>query len=407
MRISTNQIFDLNIRSINDNQRGLTETQQQLASGKRINKPSDDPVGAAQVVRLTEQLDKLTQYQRNNDLLSSSLEQQETILRGINSSLNRARVLVIQSGAGFTTNADRKAIGAEVEQIRNEVLDLMNSQNAQGEYIFSGYQSQSQAFEFNPAATGNKVTFSGDDGTNTVQLSDSVTVQSSSSGQTIFEDVLARLNFSFSGNAGATVNNAEITQQGSFDNFHKDNFDPTVAANNEFRFTVQAGDQVQVTNVGTGAVVDTLAFNSGETLDFNGIQLNFDGAVGATLDITLDRPEKKNVAETLNDMFLALTSDDVADTDFKVAINDALVGIDNGLESIGLENSSLGGRLNVAQSIKETNLDLEISNKSARSAIEDVDYAEASAEFSKQETALNAALATFPRVTSLSLFDFI
>lgn len=393
MRISTNQIFDLNIRSITDNQRGLTETQQQLASGKKINKPSDDPVGAAQVVRLTEQLDKLTQYQRNNDLLSSSLEQQETILRGINSSLNRARVLVIQSGAGFTTDADRKAIGAEIEQIRNEVFDLMNSQNAQGEYIFSGYQSQSQAFEFNPAAAGNKITFRGDDGTNTVQLSDSVTVQSSSSGQTIFEDVLARLNFSFSGSAGVTVNSSEITQQGSFDDFHNDNFDPTVAANNEFRFTVQAGNQVQVTNVGTGAVVDTIAFNSGETFDFNGIQLNFDGGVGATLDITLDRPEKKNIAETLNDMFLALTSDDVADTDFKTAINDALVGIDNGLESIGLENSSLGGRLNVAQSIKETNLDLEISNKSARSAIEDVDYAEASAEFSKQETALNAALA--------------
>lgn len=407
MRISTNQIFDLNIRSITDNQRGLTETQQQLASGKRINKPSDDPVGAAQVVRLTEQLDKLTQYQRNNDLLSSSLEQQETILRGINASLNRARVLVIQSGAGYTTDADRKAIGAEIEQIRNEVLDLMNSQNSQGEYIFSGYQSQSQAFEFNPAATGNKITFSGDDGTNTVQLADSVAVQSSSSGQTIFEDVLARLNFSFSGSAGVTVNSSEIAQQGSFDNFHKDNFDPIVAANNEFRFTVQAGNQVQVTNLGTGAVVDTLAFNSGQTFDFEGIQLNFDGTVGATLDITLDNPEKKNVAETLNDMFLALTAPNVAATSFNDAINDALVGIDNGLESIGLENSSLGGRLNVAQSIKETNLDLEISNKSARSAIEDVDYAQASAEFAKQETALNAALATFPRVTSLSLFDFI
>jgi flagellar hook-associated protein 3 FlgL len=364
-------------------------------------------VGAAQVVRLTEQLDKLTQYQRNNDLLSSSLEQQETVLRGINTSLNRARVLVIQSGAGYTTDADRKAIGAEIEQIRNEVLDLMNSQNSQGEYVFSGYQSQSQAFEFNPAAIGNKITFSGDDGTNTVQLADSVTVQSSSSGQTIFEDVLARLNFSFSGSAGVTVNSSEITQQGSFDNFHNDNFDPIVAANNEFRFTVQAGNQVQVTNLGTGTVVDTLAFNSGQPFDFEGIQLNFDGTVGATLDITLDNPEKKNVAETLNDMFLALTAPNVAATDFKDAINDALVGIDNGLESIGLENSSLGGRLNVAQSIKETNLDLEISNKSARSAIEDVDYAQASAEFAKQETALNAALATFPRVTSLSLFDFI
>ena len=154
-------------------------------------------------------------------------------------------------------------------------------------------------------------------------------------------------------------------------------------------------------------MVDTLAFNSGQTFDFEGIQLNFDGTVGATLDITLDNPEKKNVAETLNDMFLALTAPNVAATSFNDAINDALVGIDNGLESIGLENSSLGGRLNVAQSIKETNLDLEISNKSARSAIEDVDYAQASAEFAKQETALNAALATFPRVTSLSLFDFI
>ena len=407
MRISTNQIFDLNIRSVIENQRGLTDTQQQLASGKKINKPSDDPVGAAQVVRLTEQLDKLTQYQRNNDLLTSSLEQQEAILRGINNSVNRARVLVIQSGAGYTTNADRNAIGAEIEQIRNEVLDLMNSQNAQGEYIFAGYQSQSQAFEFNPAATGNKITFQGDDGTNTVQLSDSVTVQSSSSGQTLFEDVFARFNFTVSGTAGVTVDTASITQQGSFDNFHTDNFDPTVPANNQFRFTVQAGNQVQVTNVGTGAVVDTLAFQPNQALNFNGIELVFDGAVGATLDITLDSPQKKNFAETLNDMFLALTSDDVADTDFREAINDALVGIDNGLATMGLENSSLGGRLNVAQSIKETNLDLEIANKSARSAIEDVDYAEASAEFAKQETALNAALATFPRVTSLSLFDFI
>ena len=407
MRISTNQIFDLNIRSVLENQRGLSDTQQQLASGKRINKPSDDPVGAAQVVRITEELDKLTQYQRNNDLLASSLEQQEAILRSITDSANRARVLVIQSGAGFTTDADRQAIGAEIEQIRNEVIDLMNSQNAQGEYIFSGFQSESQAFEFNPAATGNKITFVGDDGKNQVQLSDSVTVQSTTSGKEIFEDVFARLNFSVTGTAGLTVNDAIVVQQGSFDNFHRDNYDPVTPANNVFRFTIQAGNQLQVTNVGTGAVLDTIGFESDQNLNYKGIQLNLNGGVGDTLDITLDTPEKKNIAETLNDMFLALTSDSVNDTDFREAINDALVGIDNSMASIGLENSSLGGRLNVAQSIKETNLDLEIANKDARSSIEDVDYAEASAEFAKQETALNAALATFPRVTSLSLFDFI
>lgn len=407
MRISTNQIFDLSIRSVLENQRGLSDTQQQLASGKRINKPSDDPIGAAQVVRLTEELDKLTQYQRNNDLLASSLEQQEAILRSINSSANRARVLVIQSGAGYTTDADRKAIGAEIEQIRNEILDLMNSQNEQGEYIFAGFQSESQAFEFNPAASGNKITFAGDDGTNQVQLSDSVTVQSSTSGRVVFEDVFARLNFSLSGSAGITVNQASISQQGTFDNFHKDNYDPVIAANNEFRLTVIAGNQIEVTNVGTGAVVDNLDFQSGQILNFQGIEFELEGTVGNTVDFTLNDPEKKNIAETLNDMFLVLTTDGIADSDFREAINDVIVGIDNGLAAIGLETSSLGGRLNVAQSIEETNLDLEIANKTARSAIEDVDYAKASAEFAKQETALSAALQTFPRVTSLSLFDFL
>ena len=83
------------------------------------------------------------------------------------------------------------------------------------------------------------------------------------------------------------------------------------------------------------------------------------------------------------------------------------MGVDNGLKSLANAQSALGGRVNVAESVFESNLDLEIANKSARSTIEDVDYAEAVSELSKQETALQAAQATFSRVTGLSLFDFI
>lgn len=89
------------------------------------------------------------------------------------------------------------------------------------------------------------------------------------------------------------------------------------------------------------------------------------------------------------------------------SIADALVNIDNGLEKISIERASIGGRLNVAESLYESNLDLEISAKAARSSIEDVDYAEASTEFARQETALNAALASFPQVANLSLFNYI
>ncbi|MCP3430026.1 flagellar hook-associated protein 3, partial [Alteromonas sp. LMIT007] len=77
--------------------------------GKRINKRSDDPVGAAKVIRMTEELDSLIQFQRNNDLVTGSLAQQESILRNMTDTMNRARVLALQAGDGLLSDADRKA----------------------------------------------------------------------------------------------------------------------------------------------------------------------------------------------------------------------------------------------------------------------------------------------------------
>ncbi len=408
MRITTNLIYNQNLRSIETNQGNLVDIQQQLASGKKLSRPSDDPVGAAQVIRLTEQLDKITQYQRNSDLATNSLEQQETALRSISDVVNRARVLTVQSGNGILAPADRKAIGAEIEQIRNQVLGLMNTQNASGEYIFSGYQSSTQAFEFNPSATGDKVSFLGDDGENQVQISDKLKIQSSSSGKSIFQEAFARLNFQVTAQSpGLSVATAKINQQGTFDHFHRQNFDPVNAANNQYRFDILPGNQVSITNVGSGNVVSTQAFESGQAVSFEGMEFNFTGAPGDSLEINLNRPEKKNLAETLHNMFIALSSDSISESDFVNAIDDTLVGLDNGLEKMAFETSSIGARLNIAQSIKEANLDSEISLQTARSKIEDVDYAKASTEFAKQETALQAAFQSFPRVTNLSLFNYI
>lgn len=408
MRVTTNLIYNQNLRSIDTSQGNLVDIQQQLATGKKLLRPSDDPIGAAQVIRLTEELDKITQYQRNNDLTSSSLEQQETALRTINDAVNRARVLTVQSGNGILGAPDRKAIGAEIEQIRNQVLDLMNTRSASGEYIFAGYQSSSQAFEFNPSATGDKVSFLGDDGENQIQISDSVKIQSTSSGKSIFQEVFARLNFNVTAqSAGVSVAIAKVAEQGTFDNFHKQNFDPVNAANNQYRFDILPSDQVSVTNVGTGNVVSTQAFESGQSVRFAGMELNLTATAGDSLEINLNRPEKQNLAETLNDMFIALTSDSISGADFVNVIDNTLVGLDNGLEKMSLEVSSIGARLNIAQSIKEANLDSAITMQSARSSIEDVDYAKASTEFAKQETALQAAFQSFPRVANLSLFDYI
>lgn len=407
MRVTTNLIFDKNFRAINSSQGQLSDIQTQLASGKKLLRPSDDPVGASQVIRLTEEIDKITQYKRNNDLVTNALELQETSLRSINDVVNRARVLAVQSGNGILSEADKQALGAEFEQIRNQVIDLMNTQNASGEFIFSGFQASSQAFEFNPSAANANIKFVGDNGTNVMQLSDSVSIQSTTSGQTLFEDVRARLSFSLSGASGAVVEDYKIKNQGTFDRFHQANFDPLVPANNEYRFEVVSPTQIQVSNIGTGALVETLPFQSGEIATFNGVELTLQGNVGDSIQLDLNRPQKTNLAQTLHNMFVALNDPSLSPQQFSSMIDDTLVGIDNGLSKMARENSSVGARLNMAESVKGTQLDAEIANAKARSAIEDVDYAYASSAFAKQETALEAAFASFPRVANLSLFNYI
>jgi flagellar hook-associated protein 3 FlgL len=407
MRISTNQVYDQSIRSIMENQEGLVKTQEQLATGKRIITPADDPVGAAKVLRLTEELDGLTQFQRNNDLVTGSLEQQEAVLTNITNSINRARTLVVQAGSGILDDPDKRAIGAELEQIKLEIFDLMNTQDADGNYMYAGYQSANQAFTYNPASSGNAITFSGDAGVSFIQLSSSSKIQSTSNGYEVFENVLSRFDFSVTGSTVADLQNTVVKEQGTFDTFFNKNYDPVTSANNDYQVEFLASGEAQLTNTGTGAVVGTVGYTSGSPFTIKGMQFEASAAVGDTINFSLDAPEKKSMAQSLHEIQTILMDSTIDDSALQEAIADSLVGLDNGLEKISLERASIGSRLNIAESTYESNLDMEIAAKASRSSIQDVDYAEASTEFAKQETALNAALATFPQVSNLSLFNFI
>lgn len=406
MRISTNQLYDRSLQNILDNQGTLSDIQQQLSTGKRILRPSDDPVGAAQVVRITEELEQIEQFKKNNILLENSLSQEEAVLQNVTDAALRARQLTVQAGNGINGVEDRKALGIEIGQIRDEIFDLMNFRDANGEYIFAGYQSDSPAFVFNATAPGNRYTFQGDDGQNEIQVSATVAVPSGDSGKTVFEDVLARLEADITG--GTATSSLRITQQNAFDTFHEANYDAVTPANNVFRGTINgAGNQIDFTNVGTGAAIGSVAYTPGDDFTFQGIEFNVNGTPGQTVDFTIQQPEKKNLAQTLDDLFTALTDATISDSDYSKAVDSALIGLDNGLTAVANANSAVGGRLNVAESVLKSNLDLEIANKAARSDIEEVDYAVAASELSRQDTALQAAQATFSRVTQLSLFDFL
>ena len=198
MRISTAQIFQQSVDAMLTQQRQLSETELQVASGKRILRPSDDPSAAVRVLDLNEAEKRITQYQRNADAAVARLDQEESALTGIEDLLQRVRELAVQGASDSVGAEGRQAIAAEVRELMGSFLRLANSRDANGEYLFAGYQSLTQPFVHD--GTGG-FTYQGDDGQRMVEIGAGREIATGDPGQ-IFMD--------FAAAGGGTTNIGEV-----------------------------------------------------------------------------------------------------------------------------------------------------------------------------------------------------
>jgi len=188
MRIGTLNMFQQGVDAIIDRQTDLFRTQQQLSSGKRINRPSDDPSGAAQLVGLSESLKVTRQYQRNIDSVRSRLELEDSSLAGVGDALQRARELTVQGLNDTNGPVERAGIAKEIRQILGEVKGLANRTDATGEYLFAGFKGQSEPFSDNGAGV---FSYAGDQGQRLVQVGAARQIADGDSGFDVFMKVPA------------------------------------------------------------------------------------------------------------------------------------------------------------------------------------------------------------------------
>jgi flagellar hook-associated protein 3 FlgL len=175
LRIATPFMFAQGVDTMLKKQVELSHTQQQVASGKRVLTPADDTAAAVQLLDLKETKAKIDQYQRNADAGSARLAQEDTVLEGIGNLLQRVRELTVQGNNDTLNTKDRAAISEEIQQQMQSFLQLANTRDASGEYIFSGFQTDTQAFTYNPPvppATAGTFTYNGDEGQRMLKLSD-------------------------------------------------------------------------------------------------------------------------------------------------------------------------------------------------------------------------------------------
>ncbi|MEA1868295.1 MAG: flagellar hook-associated protein FlgL [Thermodesulfobacteriota bacterium] len=186
MRISTHQFQQQGIRAITDMEVKLSKTQLQIATGKRVLTPADDPGAAARILDLQQSIDVTRQFQRNGEAATANLNLEESALDSVTDLLQRIRELAVQAGTDTLNGHDRELIAKEVRQILDEMLGLANTVDAEGNYIFAGNKGHTKPFEQDQSGS---FIYSGDQGQREVQIASRMQVSTGDNGFEVFKNI--------------------------------------------------------------------------------------------------------------------------------------------------------------------------------------------------------------------------
>ncbi len=151
MRITNSMLVKNMMTNLSGSMSRLNTYQSQLSSGKKITKISDDPVGVIKSLQSRRNLSVATQYRENAEDAQSVMDFTETALMDINDLITRAYELTVGASNGTNTTTEKEAIAMEVDQIRSQLINTLNSTHG-SRFIFGGYNVQEKPFIDNDGA---------------------------------------------------------------------------------------------------------------------------------------------------------------------------------------------------------------------------------------------------------------
>lgn len=400
MRISTLQMYKQSVQSMQAQQSKLHQTEAQLASGKRINRPSDDPTGVAKILDLNSTIKVIDQFSRNVAGAESSLAFEENVIAGANNSLQRVRELAIQGNNATNSDLDRQAIAQEIYQKLDELTSLANTRDARGEYIFGGFSVDSPPF----ADVSGSIVYQGDQGQRFVQIGESTQTAVGDSGESVFSRVLSGDGTIEVAASSSNSGTAIVGSYGHSSNYQPDNY--TVAFN-QAASTDPIG--YVITN-GAGATISSGTYSEGESITFTGVHLRMSGTPADGDVINVDSARNRSIFDAVKGIADALdrpTPDAASGARLHNEVAQGLANLDQGLEHLSSIRAGIGSRLNNIESVHNINQDLKLQLETVVSQTQDLDYADAISRFNLQLTSLQAAQQAFIKTSGLTLFQYL
>jgi flagellar hook-associated protein 3 FlgL len=426
-------LHELGFSGLNRQQNLQLDLQEQIASGRKVQKPSDDPVASAAAVNLEHAKSLNTQYGTNAAGAEAALSIEEQALADASRVLQDVKTLTIKAGNPILSNSDRTSLAAELRGLYDELLGVANRTDGNGSYLFSGYQGGTRPFS--ESAPG-VVSYAGDEGSRLVQIGAQRRVMVGDNGAEIFQRIREG-NGTFVTQPAAANTGTAVVGAGTVR-------DPQAWANtaNSRDYTVSFHVDAAVPPVTTYDIIDNVnnvsmltgaapaagpharVYASGSQISLQrqtgdpsaaawntGVELEVTGAPASGDTLVLQRSQNQDVFATVQELITTLSNGVPAGAPAKARFQSSLnlsgASIDRALDQILTARSSVGSRMAELDSARNTSSALNLGFEADLSRLQDLDYARALSDLSRKQMGLEAAQKSYITITRMRLFDFL
>ncbi|WP_085316790.1 flagellar hook-associated protein FlgL [Derxia lacustris] len=403
MRIATVTMNQLGATGISRSQSELYRAQLQFASGKRINSAADDPSGAVRAAELTVQKDTTGQYARNIANAKNTMQFTDSVLANISDTVQGARESMLQLGNAALAGSDRKQIATAMRGKLDELVNLANTQDESGRYIFAGYRDDTRPVQF----SGGIANYTGDNGQKQLDLSSTVSTTTNTSGSELFFDVKGGNGVietaAASGNTGAAKIDAGMVST------------PTAltSAAYSIKFKVAAGvTTYDVIDKSTGAnLVSGAPYNDGSQISVGpALSVSIKGTPNNGDSFDVGPAQTRDIFTTIRAVSDAVdkwSSGQISDSVLSDSLRIGLANLDRGFDRIEQVRNRFGNQL--AEIDRQSDINALRSNDVAGrlSDVVDLDMAAAASQLSAAQTGYEALSKVVSSVSKQNLFNYI
>lgn len=401
MRLSTLGFSTGAVSAMLSQQTALAKLQNQVALGQRVTTPADDPIASVHILELQRAQSESAQFAMNSTLAQNRLNLEEQAMVDTGNVLARVRELFIQAGnIGTLSSSDRASIANEMAARLDELHDVANRQDGNGEYLFAGYSTKTQPFA---GGEGTPISYVADQGNRQLQISSTQRVSDSHNGFDVFMNI-PEGNGTFSTAVSAANTGTGAIDIGSLT-------DRSSWVPDDYTITFTSASTYQVTDGATPAnVVTSGSYTAGSSIQFNGVSVTVTGAPATGDTFSVDRSRTEDIFKTIGDVVAALRqpgSNAVANAKLSSTLQGSIQQLDQASDHLLGVRAQVGVRLSTLESSEASREAMDIDLASSLSDLRDLDYAQALTKMNQQVVGLQAAQLSYTKISGLSLFNYL